>query len=200
MGRTWVLTGPMGCGKSTVAKMLTECGAACLDADALSNRVLARHEDVHRELADMFGSEVFGDDGRPRRDYIGDMVFKQPQLLSDLEALLHPYVFEEMREATGDWHARNHGLLFLEVVLWFQQRAEPFPVDGVLMLWAPHDVLIERVTRRSKLSESQVAARLAAQGNWDDLNSRADRVLNTDCDLDTLRQHVRTLYRIMRVD
>ena len=131
----WVVTGPMGSGKSTVCRLLAECGAAVLDADALAHRVLARHEAVHAGLRALFGEAVFGDDGRPDRRLIGERVFEDVTLLPRLEALLHPPVLAELADKAGDWRARASGLLVVEVVLWFQLSERPFAVDGVLLWW-----------------------------------------------------------------
>ncbi len=197
MGAVWVLTGPIGSGKTTVGRMLEDCGATLLDADAMVHRLLAKHVEVHDGLRSLFGDGVFSEDGRPDRELIAQRVFDEPDLLRRLEALLHPYVLAELGEEATDWQGSGRGLLVMEVVLWFQQAEAPFPVDGVLITWAPREVLIERVTHRSELDPAEVARRLDSQGDWDSFSGRADRVLNTDCDLDTLRERVRSFYRAM---
>lgn len=194
MGSVWVVTGPIGGGKSTVCSQLERCGATVMDADAMVHRLIARHEAVHAGLRRLFGEEVFGEDGRPDRARIAERVFEDPPLLGKLEALLHPFVLEELAEKAADWRAGGKGLLAVEVVLWFQQRDEPFPVDGTLLVWAPKEVLVERVTGRSGLGREEVGRRLDSQGDWDQWTGRADRVLNTDCDLVELERRVRALW------
>ncbi|MCB9515032.1 MAG: dephospho-CoA kinase [Candidatus Krumholzibacteriia bacterium] len=191
--RVWVVTGPMGSGKSTVCRLLEQCCAAVLDADALSHRLLARHDEVHAGLRALFGEAVFGADGRPDRRLIGERVFADPGLLGKLEALLHPHVLSELADKAADWRARGSGLLVMEVVLWFQLSQRPFAVDGVLLTWAPPERLVERVAARSGLAAHDVARRLAAQGDWERWTAQADRVLNTDCDLAELERRVRVL-------
>ncbi len=200
MGRVWVVTGPIGSGKSTVCRLFADCGAAVMDADALVHRLLARHAQVHTGLRDLFGDEVFGDDGRPDRQLIARRVFEQPALLGRLEALLHPYVLQELAEKAVDWRESGTGLLLMEVVLWYQQEHRPFPVDGVLLTWAPRERLIERVVGRSGLEAAEVARRLDSQGEWDRWTGEADRVLNTDCELPQLAEKVRALIPILDAD
>jgi len=192
-GRVWVITGPMGSGKSTVSRLFADCCASVLDADALAHRVLARHEEVHAGLRQLFGEAVFGEDGRPDRRLIGDRVFHEPALLEKLEALLHPFVLAELGDKAVDWQEHGEGLLVMEVVLWFQLIQRPFAVDGVLLTWAPRERLVERVVARSGLDPVAVGQRLDAQGDWERWTAQADRVLNTDCELPELERRVRML-------
>ena len=200
MGRVWVVTGPIGSGKSTVCRLFADCGATVMDADAMSHRLLARHEEVHRGLRELFGEAVFDQDGRPDRQLIGRRVFEQPVLLTRLEALLHPHVLAELGGKAEDWRAGGGGLLLMEIVLWYQQESAPFPVDGVLLTWAPRERLVERVVGRSGLDPAEVGRRLDTQGEWDRFSAEADRVLNTDCELDQLAERVRTLIPLLDAD
>ena len=166
MGAVWVITGPMGAGKSTVGGLLGDCGARYLDADTLVHRLLVKHGEVHAGLRALFGAGVFGPDGKPDRRLISQRVFQDKERLRALEALLHPYVLGELGEEAADWHRSGKGLLVMEVVLWFQQVAPPFPVDGVLLVWAPRETLIARVMERSGSERAEVLRRLDAQGDW----------------------------------
>lgn len=192
-GRVWVVTGPIGSGKSTVCRLLADCGAAVLDADALVHRLLARHEAVHAGLRRLFGEAVFGPDGRPDRALIAVRAFGDPALLAELEALLHPHVLAELGEKAAEWRESGQGLLVMEVVLWFQLSARPFAVDGVLLTWAPPERLIERVGKRGGEGAAAAVRRLRAQGDWEQWTAQADRVLNTDCPLAELERRVRSL-------
>lgn len=192
-GRVWVVTGPIGSGKSTVCRLFGEGGATVLDADALVHRVLARHEEVHAGLRRLFGEAVFDAEGRPDRRLIAARAFAEPALLTQLEALVHPHVLTELADKAADWQAGGQGLLVIEVVLWFQLAARPFAVDGVLLTWAPRERLIERVATRGGVDAAAFARRLGAQGDWERWTAQADRVLNTDCSLAELERRVRAL-------
>ncbi len=85
------LTGPIGCGKSTVAGWLAELGAVVVDADAVARRVTDR-PDVAGAVVERFGPEIRGPDGSIDRAALGRIVFADTDALRDLEAIVHPAV------------------------------------------------------------------------------------------------------------
>ncbi len=198
MGKVWVVTGPMGSGKSTVCRLFADQGATVLDADGLSHRLMADERQVRAGLHALFGEGVFGEDGSPDRKLIGRRVFEDPALLSRLEALLHPPVLAELAEKAAEWRAGDEGLLIMEIVLWYQQASPPFPVDGILLTMAPRKRLIERVTSSRGLAAFEAERRLDSQGEWHRWTAGADRVLDTDCDLSELTRKVRALMPLLR--
>jgi dephospho-CoA kinase len=86
------LTGPIGCGKSTVAARLATHGAVVLDADRLARDVTAPGEPAVAAIAERFGNELVDADGRLDRGALGRIVFADPAALADLEAIVHPAV------------------------------------------------------------------------------------------------------------
>lgn len=86
------LTGPIGCGKSTVAGWLAERGAAVVDADALAREVTARGGAVLEAVVARFGEAYRGPDGGLDRAVLGRLVFADADALRDLEAIVHPAV------------------------------------------------------------------------------------------------------------
>jgi dephospho-CoA kinase len=86
------LTGPIGCGKSTVARWLAARGAAVVDADALARAVTAPGEPAHDAALARFGDGVRAPDGTLDRAALAALVFADPSALRDLEAIVHPAV------------------------------------------------------------------------------------------------------------
>jgi dephospho-CoA kinase len=98
------LTGPIGCGKSTVAGMLGELGGAVVDADALARDVTAPGQPALNAIRARFGADVFERSGVLDRRALGAVVFTDPEALRDLEAIIHPGVralVEERLERAG---------------------------------------------------------------------------------------------------
>jgi len=86
------LTGPIGCGKSTIGRWLVERGAALVDADEVAREVTAPATPTHEAVLAHFGPAVRGPDGTLDRRALGALVFADPERLRELEALVHPAV------------------------------------------------------------------------------------------------------------
>jgi dephospho-CoA kinase len=96
------LTGPIGCGKSTVARWLAGLGAVAIDADAAARAVTAPGEAAHDEVLTAFGEEVRSADGTLDRAALGRIVFADPARLRALEAIVHPAVRPRILAAIAD--------------------------------------------------------------------------------------------------
>jgi dephospho-CoA kinase len=86
------LTGPIGCGKSTVAERLRRQGATVIDADRLARDVTAPGQPTLTAIVDRFGPEILADDGSLDRAALGRRVFDDPVELRALEAITHPAI------------------------------------------------------------------------------------------------------------
>jgi dephospho-CoA kinase len=104
------LTGGIGSGKSSVAKLLQERGAEIIDADAISRACTAPGGSAMRAITEMFGPSFVGSDGALHRDNMRKHVFAHPQAKAQLEAILHPLIAAEIRTQANQ--ARANCLVF----------------------------------------------------------------------------------------
>src|SRR3954463_15868118 len=95
------LTGGIGAGKSTVARLFAEHGAIVIDADALAREVVAPGTDGLREVVDTFGSDVLQPDGSLDREALGRIVFADPERRRALEGITHPRIAQRTAEIFG---------------------------------------------------------------------------------------------------
>src|SRR4051794_21132552 len=89
------LTGGIGAGKSTVAALFTHRGAVVVDADAIARQVVEPGSPVLERLAERFGADVIGADGRLDRARLAERAFASPDAKRDLESITHPAIGEE---------------------------------------------------------------------------------------------------------
>ena len=200
MTRVVGLTGGIGTGKSTVARMLASLGAVVVDADAIVHRLQSAGSPVLAEIAAAFGAELLDSNGALDRARLADLVFRDPAARQRLNELIHPKVgFEMMREAEA---ARRTGapLVVLDIPLLFEGRrsgrgqAAKLPFDATVLAYCPEALQIERTLARDGCTRAEAERRLAAQLPIEEKRALADFVIdNSGSPAETERQ-VRELY------
>ncbi|MBH1957313.1 MAG: dephospho-CoA kinase [Burkholderiales bacterium] len=168
------LTGGIGSGKSTVARVLVACGAALIDADAISRQLTAPGGAAIRELASRFGPQMITAEGAMDRDRMRQRVFSDPAIKLQLEAIIHPLVSQESaRQARVAADAGRSCILFdipllVESGRWRQQ------LDRVLVVDCMEETQIVRVMARNAFAREVVEKIIAGQA------SRAQRLAAAD--------------------
>lgn len=153
------LTGGIGSGKSTVARVLNALGHPVFSADHAGHRAYA-HPEVKAGVVQLFGHEAYTPDGNVNRKMLAERVFNNPALLQQLNALIHPKVkqqFEAWVKAQG-----NQVLVFREAAILFEIGSNA-DCEAVVTVSAPEGVRIQRVMARDGSDEAQVRARMAKQ-------------------------------------
>jgi dephospho-CoA kinase len=179
------LTGPIGCGKSTVAGRLAEHGGHVLDADALARLVTGLGRPTLTAIRARFGDAVFDDHGELDREILADVVFVDPSALRDLEAIVHPAVRSEIEARLASAQAQAAPFVVIEAIRL---------VEGGLAarcdeIWL---VVCDRPTQRTRLRErgmdpDDADRRIEAQGDIAKrLAPAATRILRTDGALDAV--------------
>ena len=186
------LTGGIGSGKSTVARMLGERGAAVIDADAISRRVTASGGSAIAAIAAEFGSDFINTAGALDRDRMRSLVFADATARKRLEVIVHPLIGQEIEqqavaaiEATID--ARNDAavntrriLLIFDVPLLVESGHWRQKLDRVLVVDCPQDVQVGRVMARDGLTREAVEKIMATQATRQVRLGAADVVLFND--------------------
>ena len=159
MTRIIGITGGIGSGKSTLAACFRERGIPTIDADAISRSALLPGSGCFDAATALFGPESIGEDGMPDRAYIAKRVFDDPQLLKELNAIIHPYVMRTMLEQAENC---DSDLIVWDVPLLFESGADAFCACTVAVL-CREEIRIARVMQRDGLTEEQVRSRISRQ-------------------------------------
>ena len=172
----WVVTGPIGSGKSTVSGLLAQRGAAIVDADLLGHEVLkdpAVIQSVQRE----FGPDCV-ENGRIDRKSLGALVFSDKEAMARLNALTHPALLD-LAAIQLDKLAKegNHELAVLEAAVYFLWPPLPM-VDMVISVVADDETRTSRLMADRSLTEPQVRDRMRAQENLERFWKTADAVID----------------------
>lgn len=179
------LTGSIGMGKSTVAKIFERAGVPVFDADAEVRRLQAPDGALVDAIARRFPGSV--QDGAVDREALSALVLGKPQELAALEAIVHPAVH----------HARtrfilNHGdapALLFDIPLLFETGGEG-AFDKVIVVSAPPKIQRQRVLSRPGMTPQKLDAILARQMPDDEKRKRADFVIDTGGPLDQTERQV----------
>jgi len=182
------LTGEIGSGKSTVAKILAELGALVWDADVIGHSVYEPGMPARDELVAAFGSAIVGADGKIDRKALGRIVFADPDALKRLNAIVHPRIFERMatmvREARGQGERRP---IVIEAAILIEAGWQKL-FDEIWLVAASREHVLERVERDRKLRREQIEARIRAQLPENERRKWARVVIENDGTLDELKQ------------
>jgi len=182
------LTGGIGSGKSTVAGMLAARGAAVIDADLLAREVVEPGTPALAEIAAEFGPSVLQPDGSLDRAALGAIVFADDARRLRLNAITHPRVGELMGRRVAAALASPAPLVVVDVPLLFEgERQGTF--EGVMLVWVPAAVQLQRLVERDGWSEDEARQRIAAQMPIDDKRALATWVIDNSASIaDTERQ------------
>lgn len=160
------LTGGIGSGKSTVAKMFARRGAVVMDADAIVRELLQAGTEATRRVARAFGPGVLGPDGAVDRKALSALVFSDEERRRTLEGILHPMVIARRREMLEGLRKRygTGTLVVTEAALIFEAGTGR-EFDHVALVTAPLDVRRRRLLAAG-WAQDEIDRRMAAQ--WPD--------------------------------
>jgi len=191
------ITGGIATGKSSVAKIFRELGAAVLSADELAREVAAPGSPLLARLAERFGAAVLRDDGGLDRPALAAVIFADPQARRDLDGLMHPAI-AALAQARLRELAASAPLVVYEAPLLFEAGAEG-RVDAVLVVVADEETQLRRLMARDGFDEGAARARIAAQMPLAEKVRRADYVIDNSRSPEAVEQAVRELFtRLMQ--
>jgi len=202
------LTGIMGSGKSSAAKIFQELGAYVLDADEIARFVIDPQSPYYAELRSKITSSfghlasepLFEANGNLKRALLGRLAFHDPQAVARMNQIMHPAI---QREFTSRLEKRPQQTpAIYDVPLLFEGGLEK-AMRGTILVYAPEAVCIERAMRRARekgetLSADQVRARLAAQISIEKKRALADHIIDNSGEPTALRPQVEAVFQRLK--
>ncbi|MBS1949069.1 MAG: dephospho-CoA kinase [Bacteroidetes bacterium] len=169
------LTGGIGSGKSTVAKVFEVLGIPVYYADDAARRLMNEDEMLKAKIIEHFGENAYVN-GALNRGYISSLVFKDKKKLALLNSLSHPVVMHDSEE----WMRKQHAPYAIrEAALIFESDIHRY-LDFVIGVSAPEQLRIERTMKRDGIAEEEVLKRMANQMDEEEKMKRSDFVIIND--------------------
>lgn len=166
------VTGGIGSGKSLVCNIFTALGTPVYHADERAKILVNTHDEIRKTILKEFGETSFTG-SHYNKQYMASIVFKDPKRLQILNSIIHPMVEEDFRK----WcQKHNYYYVVHEAAILFESGAHKH-MDYTLLIDAPVNLRIERVTKRDNISKQQVELRIANQWATDKIREMADWVI-----------------------
>ncbi|MBC2883957.1 dephospho-CoA kinase [Ochrobactrum sp. CM-21-5] len=179
------LTGSIGMGKTTAAKMFAEAGVPVYSADDAVHRLYSGRAAPLIEAA--FPGTV--ENGTVDREKLSAAVIGKPEALKKLEAIVHPLVREDEEGFLREAKKNGAAIALVDIPLLFETDGDA-RVDRVVVVSAPADIQRRRVLSRAGMSEEKLDAILARQTPDAEKRARADFVIDTSGSFDELRHQI----------
>ena len=195
------LTGGIASGKSLVADMLRELGAAVIDADHVAREIVRPGTPAYQEIVEAFGLTILRPDGTLDRQRLGDIVFRDPAARQRLNVITHRHIREQIQEEIKRLRASSAsdgiGIIDIPLLLDTAPR-DAYDLDGIIVVFVPPETQVARLVARDGLTREQALQRLQAQRPLAEKVAEADWVIDNPGSIEQTRRQVEALWAALR--
>jgi dephospho-CoA kinase len=186
------LTGGIGSGKTSVARLFAGLGSPVLDADVIAHQLVAKGQPALVKIQQAFGSKIVKPDGSLDRSHLREIVFSDPEQKQKLEAILHPLVYKTLQ---AELEQLSAPYCIICIPLLFETNMLHF-VDRILVVDCPVETQIERVKNRDHLSTARIESIIASQASRTLRKSKADDLIDNSKTESGLAEQVKKLHNL----
>jgi dephospho-CoA kinase len=190
------LTGTIGTGKSTVARMFAEMGAFIIDFDVLAHEAVEPNKPAWKGIVDSFGQDILNPDQTIDRQKLAAVVFNNPDKLQKLNSITHPEIArEEQRLVEERRNVDPNGLIIKDIPLLLEIGPEiaHMLVDKIIVVYCSPEVQLTRLIARG-MTEEDAKERIKTQIPVKEKIQFADFVINNDGPLEDTRKQAQNVY------
>ncbi|MGD0115233.1 MAG: dephospho-CoA kinase [Dehalococcoidia bacterium] len=190
------LTGGIGSGKSTVARMLFDKGAAFVNADLVGHRSYRRGSATYDRLVETFGPEIVGANGEIDRQALGQRVFANPEDRERLNDIVWPAMAEIMARDLEALRSKNERVAVLEAAVLIEASWQ-WLVDEIWVVVASPVVAAQRLEAKG-IAREQTEARIRTQLSNEERCRQSDVIVENDGTLAELEERVQSLWEALQ--
>ncbi|MEY4541917.1 MAG: hypothetical protein RLZZ306_3674 [Bacteroidota bacterium] len=188
------ITGGIGSGKSLICKIFSTMNIPIYDADSRAKYLINNDLSLKKSIKNLLGSKSYTFTGEYNRTWVASQVFNNPDLLKQLNSLVHPCVHKDAH----DWvknYPKSPFLLYEAALM--RAAGDNNLFDKVIVVNAPIDLRIKRIQQRDKRSEQEIKDIMARQISDEERLKIADYVVENDDNKPVLEQ-VLELYEVLK--
>ena len=184
------VTGGIGSGKSIVCRIFSCLDIPVYDADSRAKWLTNNDSAMRQEIIQLLGTQAYTENGEYNRSFVSSQVFKNAELLKELNSIIHPAVLKD----TEAWLAKHDHFPYVVKEAAIMNRAgQKNNLDYVIVVHAPVDLRLSRIRNRDKnRSEQEIRSIIERQISDEERNEIADFVVNND-------EHVALIPQVLKL-
>ncbi|MFA6052302.1 MAG: dephospho-CoA kinase [Methylobacter sp.] len=184
------LTGGIGSGKTTVAKVFAKLNIPVIDADEIAHRLVEKGQPALAQIRQEFGPDILSQDGSLDRKKLGERVFSDSEQKQKLESILHPLIYKTIQ---SEIERLNAPYCIICIPLLFETGMVHF-VDRVLVIDCPVEMQVDRVKKRDSLTIERIQSVINSQVSREFRKEKADDLIDSTVPDYRLAEQVKKLH------
>lgn len=188
------LTGNIGTGKSTVAKMFNELGAQIIDADQVARDIVEPNKPAWKEIVNYFSEEILNKDRTINRKKLGEIVFKDEEKRLKLNNITHPKIMKKIGSFVNECKKKNAIAVIIEAALIVEKGGLKDLIDALIVVSSDEESQLERIITRDKIDLGDARSRIKSQLPISEKIKYADYIINNSTNLEETRKQVNKIW------
>ncbi len=187
------LTGGIATGKTNISNLFKSWGVPVIDADEISKKLTEKNGKALKEIEEVFGKEVFDEEGNLDRKRLGNIIFTNEKEKTKLNQIIHPLVQMEIKKTLNDFEEKGEKVVVIDVPLLFETGMACM-ADEVWLTYAPQEEQIRRLIKRNNLTKKEAMDRINSQWPTEKKRLLANEIIDTTGTKEETADYVKKLF------
>ncbi|MDH6364204.1 dephospho-CoA kinase [Enterococcus sp. PF1-24] len=170
------LTGGIATGKSSVSAIFRKYNFPVIDADLIARQIVEPNQPALNDLVAWLGKDILTTTGELNRKKLAELVFNKSEELQKLNALLHPYIYQEMVKEIAT-AKKDYPLVIIDVPLLIETEFKQL-ADEIMLVYIPESLQLQRLMKRDNLTETAALKRISSQLSIEEKRTFADFIVD----------------------
>ena len=189
------LTGGIGSGKSTIAKIIETLGYPVYISDSKASELINRDEEIKKHLTELLGKDIYQSDGNLDKKRLATIIFNDKEVIKQVNGIVHPAVTRDFMEWCS---AQRRPLLFFESAILFEAKLENL-FDYIILITTDLETRVERVISRDSTTREKVIERVNNQMPDEIKQTKSDFVIYNNNDDKVIKQILSIIHQLNNI-